>query len=582
MKRVVLLVICVAMLLSCVGVFAETAENAGTPPKGHGDLAAPSEWAIEYVSKADRIGMTDYFKVPWTKDITRKEFCHLAYNTIDRAKDIEWKKVSPNPFDDTDNERVIALFLEGIIEGKEDGKFCPDDSITREEAAKILDRIGQYMNLAHTEVYFEFQDESEISDWAMPAVQTVCNLGVMEGVGDNRFDPKGGYTVEQAITTLVRMFDLVSDDKFAYMSFEDKLYANMPVDKNYMFSPLSIKMALMMAATGADGKTQQEILDTLNVVNLEHYNKTIKIMLDEYSQSDILKLNVSNSIWLNTDKTPQRFSEEYKENLADIFKATASEVTDENAVKEINGWVNDKTEGKIPTIVSEDNADFWAMLINAVYFKGRWQKEFNKEATKKDIFTSRDGSQTDIDFMNKTSWMSYGERDGVTIVELPYLNREAIFDENGEYLETKVLDGINISMYLMIADKSFNLEDVFNNAEMSSKYIALSVPKFNIEYSTGLNDILKTIGIKKAFERDAEFEKMFTEGNMWIDSTIHKTYINVDEEGTEAAAVTAIGMAGSALPPEPLEVKYNKPFTFVIRDNINGEILFVGEYAFAE
>lgn len=568
-------------MLSCISTFAALAKEDETPIS-HGDLAVCSEWAREYVSKADRIGMMDYFKFPFTSNITRVRFCHLAFNMLDRATDIEWKKISPNPFEDTDNEKVISLYLEGIIEGKGDKKFAPHDEITREEAATILKRIADYMKLSHTELYYQFDDNKEISDWATSAVQEVCNLKVMQGMENNKFKPKTKYTVEQAITTLVRMFDLISDDKFSYMTFTDKMYANMPADKNYMFSPLSIKMALMMAANGASGKTQAEILDTINVADLEHYNECIRLMIDNYSQSELLKLDVSNSIWINSDNTQQRFSQDYSKQLSEIFDAESGIVNNSTATKEINGWVNEKTNGKIPTIITEDNKDFWAMLINAVYFKGRWQKEFYKGATKKDVFTSRDNSQTDIDFMNRTSWMNYAKKDEVTIVELPYLTREEIFNENGEYVQTKKLEGINISMYLMMSNASFSPEEVLNSAELSSKYIMLSVPKFNIEYSTSLNDILKTIGIKKAFQKDAEFDNMFDNGNMWIDSTIHKTYIKVDEEGTEAAAVTGVGMAGSALPPEPLEVKYNKPFTFVIKDNINGEILFIGEYAFAK
>ena len=341
-------------------------------------------------------------------------------------------------------------------------------------------------------------------------------------------------------------------------------------------------MALMMAANGASGETLDEILKVTGVEDLESYNNSTRAMLDKYSESDILTLNVSNSIWINSDKTPQRFSKTYQEMLSKTFDATSDIVTDKNAVREINGWVNDKTEGKIPTIITEDNKDFWAMLVNAVYFKGRWLNEFDKGATNKDVFASRDGSQTEIDFMNRRAWMSYGVTDGVSIVALPYLTRQDVFNENGEYIETKKLDGVNISMYLMMSDGNFSPEEVLNKAEMDSTYITLSVPKFNIEYSTGLNDILKTIGINRAFEENAEFEKMFDNGNMWIDSSIHKTYIKVDEEGTEAAAVTALGMAGSAMPPEPIEVKFNKPFTFVIKDNENGEILFMGEYAFAK
>ena len=500
---------------------------------------------------------------------------------LDRATDIEWKHTSEEVFDDTDNTMVISLYLEGIIEGKGDKIFAPHDEITREEAATILKRIAEYTKLGYTEMYFEFDDGNQISEWASDSVQRVCNLGVMQGVGNNKFDPKGGYTVEQAITTLVRMFDVISDDKFAYMSFADKVYVNMPVDKNYMFSPLSIKMALMMAANGASGKTKTEILDTINVADIDHYNECIRLMIEEYSQSEILKMNISNSIWINSDNTSQRFGEEYNKKLAEVFNAESGVVNNKTAEKEINGWVNEKTQGKIPSIITRDNADFWAMLVNAVYFKGRWQNEFNKSATKKDDFYSRDGKTTSIDFMNKTSWMNYSKKDGITIVELPYLTREEIFDENGEYVETKKLQGVNISMYLMMSDRNFSPEEALCEPELKSKYIALSVPKFDIEYSVELNDILKTVGIKKAFETDAEFRGMFDGGNMWLDSTIHKTYIKVDEEGTEAAAVTGGGMGGTSLPPEPLEIKYNKPFTFVIKDNINGEILFMGEYAFA-
>ena len=582
MKKILSFILCTLMIISAVSVLAIENTNEETKPIGHGDLAAPSTWAREYVSKASRIGMTDYFKFPYTSNITRLRFCHLAYNMLDRATDINWLSISPNPLEDTTDEKVISLYLEGIIEGKGDRKFAPDDEITREEAATILYRIAEYMNLEHTEVHYEFEDSDAISDWAEEAVQKVCNLGIMEGTGDGKFEPKGGYTTEQAITTLVRLFDIISDDKFAYMTFADKMYANMPVDENYMFSPLSIKMALMMAANGASGKTQTEILDTINVADLESYNECIKLMIEDYSQSDLLKMKISNSIWVNSDKTNQRFSDNYNQKLAEFFDATSDVVTNNTAVNKINNWVYESTEGKIPSIITEENADFWAMLINAVYFKGRWQNEFNKGATRKDVFTSRDGENSEIDFMNRTAWMRYAMEDEVSIVELPYLTREAVFDDTGEYIETKKLDNLSISMYLMMSDGSYCPERILDKAEFGSKYIALSVPKFNIEFSGELSDILKTIGIQKAFEQDAEFGKMFDKGNMWLNSAIHKTYIKVDEEGTEAAAVTALGMAGSSLPPEPIVVKYNKPFVFVIRDNHNGEILFLGEYAFAE
>lgn len=592
---------------------------AGTGPVIVGDGVVPtdeehktsgtsvpySDWAKSDIEKAIALNIINVggnynFSAP----ITREAFCELVYDLIYNYSKIDLPLVpdGSRPIGDTLNEKIRSLYFWGIINGK--GTFtqepvyapdgvvkryfptviiAPNDFLTREEAATIIIRmVNKFFPMAATEMWFEYDDIIEISEWASDSVQTISNLGFMKGVGNNNFAPQDNYTTEQAIVTLVRVYASSGVSKFDDMTFADKLYVNMPVDKNYMFSPLSIKMALMMAANGASGETLEEILKVTDVDDLEGYNESVRLMLDKYSESDILTLNVSNSIWINSDKTPQRFGEAYQDKLSKTFDATSGIVTDKNAVSEINGWVNDKTEGKIPTIITEDNKDFWAMLINAVYFKGRWQNEFNKGATEKDVFTSRDSSQTEIDFMNRRAWMSYANTDGVSIVSLPYLTRQDVFNENGEYVETKKLEGVNISMYLMMSDGSFNPEEILNKSEMDTTYIALSVPKFNIEYSTGLNDILKTIGINKAFEESAEFEEMIDRGNMWIDKSLHKTYIKVDEEGTEAAAVTGMGMGGSALPPEPLEIKYNKPFTFVIKDNINGEILFLGEYAFAE
>ena len=589
MKKILSIVLVAVIALSVVGIVlakdnivgAGTTISDGTPP------APPSDWAKESVDKAKSLKIiNDDVVYPYRMSINRENFCELIYNycsSIVGELVVDDEHIA---FKDTDNVKVQILNSMGIINGKSSTEFAPNDLLTREEAATILFRMidAVHPDWAAHQVYYEFKDSADISDWAMDSIQTICNMGVMEGVGNNKFAPKDTFTTEQAIATIVRVYDGFTpkqdDGKWDNLTFADKLNANMPVDKNYMFSPLSIKMALMMAANGASGETLEEILKVTGVEDLESYNNSTRAMLDKYSESDILTLNVSNSIWINSDKTPQRFSKTYQDMLSKTFDATSDIVTYKNAASEINGWVNDKTEGKIPTIITEDNKDFWAMLVNAVYFKGRWLNEFNKGATEKDVFTSRDSSQTEIDFMNRRAWMSYANTDGVSIVALPYLTRQDVFDENGEYIETKKLDGVNISMYLMMSDGSFSPEEFLNKAEIDSTYITLSVPKFNIEYSTGLNDILKTIGINKAFEENAEFEKMFDNGNMWIDSSIHKTYIKVDEEGTEAAAVTALGMAGSAMPPEPIEVKFNKPFTFVIRDDANGEILFMGEYAF--
>lgn len=536
-----------------------------------------SEWAEEYISDAESIGMLYDISPEWTRDITRHDFCVLAYNMLDKAVHISRKQIPENVFADVDDGRVTLLYSEGIIKGRGENIFEPDAGLTREEAAVILCRIAEYMNITTAADSDIYADDDEISGWARESVRRMRALGVMKGT-DIGFEPKAGYTAEQSAASLMRIYRL----KGVSGSFADRLNAHIEKNKNYMFSPVSVRMALAMAANGASGETREEILNAVGIEDLDKYNSDAKEMIEKYSQSDILKLSISNSIWINKDKTPQRFSDEFTGRMTGIFGAQCGIVDDNTAGKEINGWVSEKTNERITSIIDEDNNNFWAMLVNAVYFKAGWRSEFYKKATGRDIFTDRNGKENSIDFMNNKSWFMYSEENGVKIIELPYRTRESIINENGEYMGMKTLEDMDVSMFLMMSEKTFDPEAELTAAEMSSQYTDLYVPKFKVEYSVKLNDILKDMGIKRAFTEQAELSSMFDQGNMWLTDTVHKTYINVDEEGTEAAAVTSAGGAGSSMPPEPVIVKYNRPFTFVIRDNINGEILFMGEYAFAE
>lgn len=659
-----------------------------------------SEWALGYVTKAAEKSFipTILLELNFSESAKRIDFCRMAYRMLNEKEQINLIERT-HPFTDVDkDERELAyLYENGIIKGKSATEFYPNDSISREEAAAILCRLINkiYPGWDATAQYFDFADSGEISDWAMNDIQVICNMGIMQGVGDNRFAPKELYTTEQAVATLVRVYnnfsksnDISNAENLSYsqiedlqesvnngyfpwrldykqvimnflsdkgekaengelvafagdgekcsgnykignsiytlelfkpidksetgiwivkscaqkdviggvdgeteisvsdLTFADKLNAQMPADKNYMFSPLSVKMALALAANGAEGDTKNEILNTLGVKNLDEFNTLSKDLIKRYSQTDILSLNIANSIWINKDKTTQNFSKNFKNIVTEYYNADVKTVDNKNAVSEINSWVKDKTKGKIPQII--DNADnFWAMLINAIYFKGAWENEFSTSLTKPDEFTNADGTKTQTDFMNKTSWIPYAETKSAKIIELPYKNRVDKFSDSGEYIGTDSFDDLDVSMYLMLADSGINaereLDTAINGKSFERTYTKLSMPKFKIEYSERLNDTLKNIGIKTAFDtKTARFEKMFDSGNMWFTDTIHKTFISADEKGTEAAAVTSIGMGGSALPPEPIELKFNKPFYFAIRDNTSGEILFMGRYAFAE
>ena len=166
-----------------------------------------SPWARETVSEAKKLKIIQAdANYNYTAFISREAFCEMVFNYMENFSDVSADSVK-SPFADTDNEHVAALHAMGIISGKSETAFAPNDSLTREEAAAILCRlIGKiYPNAAATERYFEFDDGAQISDWTMSPVQTICNMGIMSGVGDNRFAPKDLYTAEQAIATLVRI-----------------------------------------------------------------------------------------------------------------------------------------------------------------------------------------------------------------------------------------------------------------------------------------------------------------------------------------------------------------------------------------
>lgn len=587
MKKVLSVVLAVALLFTAT-VFA-LADDAGEKEDNSSvSLAPPSDWSKSDVEKAQALDITqDGINYRYKMAITREEFCELVYNYCANVAEKAATFDGENKFTDTDNPHILVLNAMGIIKGKSETRFAPEDYLTREEAATILLRLinAVHPDWASTELYFEFSDNEKVSEWAMNSIQTICNMGIMNGVGNNYFAPKDFYTTEQAIVTIVRVYKNFNRGKSESTNFADMMNSQMPKDKNYMFSPLSIKMALSLAANGASGETQTEILNALGISDIDEFNTVSNDIIKRYSQTDALSLNIANSIWLNKDKTSQNFSEEYKKIATDFYDAEVKSVNNKNAVKEVNSWVNDKTKGKIPAIIQSAD-DFWAMLVNAIYFKGAWADEFNEGATKPDVFTDANGKETTIDFMNKIKWLPYVETNSVKILELPYKNRVDKVAEDGEFLGTERFDNLNVSMYLILSNGD-NVEEELNNAignnAFESRYIKMAMPKFKIEYSASINEMLMNTGIVSAFDGSkADFKKMFDKGNMWFTNVLHKTYISVDEKGTEAAAVTAIHMAGSALPPQPIELKFNKPFYFVIRDNISGETLFMGCYAYAE
>ena len=168
-----------------------------------------SDWSADYIVQAKDVGfLEDVTDISYKEPITREKFCEIIYNMIVKTVDKDWSEPTAIPFVDTHNSKVATLYYKDIIKGKGDKVFAPNDYLTREEAATIIIRVvNKFMPMPVTEMYFEYDDISEVSEWASDSVQIISNLGIMEGVGDNKFAPQDTYTTEQAIATIMRLYN---------------------------------------------------------------------------------------------------------------------------------------------------------------------------------------------------------------------------------------------------------------------------------------------------------------------------------------------------------------------------------------
>lgn len=402
---------------------------------------------------------------------------------------------------------------------------------------------------------------------------------VSEGFGcDVEWDEK---TRTVTITSSVEATPIPTEQ-----TFEEKLLSKMPQDKNYMVSPFSIKTALAMAANGAGGETQAEMLKALDITDIDEFNEYIKSFFEYISNAekennadenseDLFKnthkkpvFELANSIWINDGyKGGQfkgvKFTDEFSKIIEECYSGTSDRVTEENKVEKINGWVKEKTHDKIDGIIDE-NTQFIAAIMNAIYMKAQWQNQFSESATYKEEFADRNGKKSEIDFMHETEYYDYYGDNDIQLIRLPYYG--------------------GLSMYVAMGDAQ-NFRHVKDKCKNTR--VKLSLPRFKIESRFDLNDILKDLGIQLAFNpTEAVFDKMLmpTPYGLCIDAVLHKTFIDVDEQGTEAAAVTFIAMKDAAVmqEPDPIEFKADKPFTYFICDDETGQIFFMGEYAFAE
>lgn len=340
--------------------------------------------------------------------------------------------------------------------------------------------------------------------------------------------------------------------------------------KNVVVSPFSVKMALSMAAQGANGKTLEEMNKVIGLD--ETSNEYFRRLIEDAAKDGDITLNIANSIWL---KQGLEFNPAYMDILDSYYMAQAStlDFADPSSKDTINRWVSEKTNGKIEEIIDSIDSSDIAFLINAIYFNANWSVPFEEGFTSKKDFTLLDGSKVKADLMSKTAHLLYQENNEFQAVELPY-------GENGRYVMRVYLpkEDVKFDKFVKGIDKE-SLQQW--GGDFGSMKGVLELPKFKTEYSNSMKDILISMGIKEAFNSNsADFSKMVTvEGqNVYISEVMHKTYIDVNEKGTEAAAATSIEMSATSAPqPEEMfEMIVDRPFVFTIDDKESGETLFIG------
>ncbi|GMB10974.1 MAG: serpin family protein [Candidatus Improbicoccus devescovinae] len=351
--------------------------------------------------------------------------------------------------------------------------------------------------------------------------------------------------------------DYINDFNFKILNF-------MSINRNFMISPYSLKMALMLLANGATGDTRNEILKAFKIEDLETANDEVKKFLEKLgSQSQI---NMANSVFLNTsyDNTAE-FKENYVNNIRKKFNADLIKVDNGTAVNRINNWVSSKTHDKIKNIINTN--DFLACLVNAIYFKDDWKYEFKKDNTIKHDFTNKDGKIVQTDFMCQENSFNYYEDSNLKFLEMEYKN-----------------SGLSMCIILPKPEKELNQDNINLAFEHKRKHkVKVKLPKFKQETEiNNLKEYLNSIGITKAFSSSAELQDMIKSSEKpYIDDIIQKTFIEINEKGTEAAAATAMKIRTTSfkLPTPPYEFTADSPFTYFIKNN-NDEILFMGTQAF--
>jgi serine protease inhibitor len=351
---------------------------------------------------------------------------------------------------------------------------------------------------------------------------------------------------------------------------------------NLFLSPYSISTALAMTYAGARGETESQMAKTLQfptpTISKEQFHNTFSNIVRQLNQAGEkggYELVVTNALWGQKDC---KFLPEYltlvKTNYAGNLQQVDFAKQTEEARKTINAWVENQTKNKIKELIKPKPEIITNMtrlvLTNTIYFKGKWAEQFKPEQTKDRPFTLLDGQKINVQMMNQTGKFGYTETNDVQLLEMPYVNN----DLSMVILLPKKLDGVKE------VEKELTIDNLTNwLAGLSKQEIQVFIPRFKLTCEFELSKILDAMGMPDAFSEKADFSGMTGDLSLFIKAVVHKAYVDVNEEGTEAAAATGVVLSRKSIPAPPPVFRADHPFIFLIRDNHTGSILFMGRVA---
>ncbi|MBQ3936098.1 MAG: serpin family protein [Ruminococcus sp.] len=364
---------------------------------------------------------------------------------------------------------------------------------------------------------------------------------------------------------------LIGANEFSVNLFKTSVARDLADGKNTLVSPESVLFALGMTQSGAKGETLKQMQKVLcGDLDTETFNKNMNKLMTSASKSSDFKFGIANSVWVR-DMQDMTLTEQFAKNCkqmynAELFKAPFNDET----LKQMNRWVNDKTDSMIPEIIEEFGADTAAVLLNCIAFDAEWKEGYEKsDLNENGEFTLKSGEKAKCTMMS--SLEDHYIRDD---------NAEGFIKryKGGKYGFMAILpdEGVNLADYV----RSLTAEKFSRLYSSSGEYgfINAVIPKFKYDYSSSLNDAMKQMGITDAFDADkADFSGMTDGQKMYISKVAHKTVIDVNENGTKAAAATEVGMdVSGALPMPEHTVSLNRPFAYAIVELETGMPVFMG------